>query len=120
VTKLRESALLAGWRATYAAAAYSQTTYPDIFKKYVERDARLSIDEMTSLWGTYLPWAARPKLQIYFAAPDFANAERKALDEALSALAYHNFAPRRPVVENGELPPLFERIRLAGDLRKGL
>jgi nucleoside 2-deoxyribosyltransferase len=105
LTALPEGAATAGWRATYAAAAYSQTTYPDIFKKYVERDQRLSLDEMTSLWGTYLPWSARPAVQIYFAAPDFAKADRTAIDEALKALAYHNFAPRRPVVENGELPP---------------
>ena len=105
LTALPDGAIAAGWRATYAAAAYSQTTYPDIFKKYVERDQRLSLDEMSSLWGAFLPWSARPNLQIYFAAPDFAEADRKAIDEALKALAYHNFVPRRPVVENGELPP---------------
>lgn len=105
LTTLSLGAAIAGWRATYAAAAYSQTTHPDIFKKYVERDQRLSLDEMTSLWGTFLPWSARPHVQIYFAAPDFVKADRAAIDEALKALAYHNFAPRRPVVENGELPP---------------
>jgi len=105
LTVLPEGVIAAGWRATYAAAAYSQTTYPDIFKKYVERDQRLSLDEMKSLWGTFLPWNARPSVQIYFAAPDFAKADRTAIDKALKALAYHNFMPRRPVVENGELPP---------------
>lgn len=105
LTVLPDGVATACWRATYAAAAYSQTTYPDIFKKYVERDQRLSLDEMKSLWGTFLPWSARPKIQIYFAAPDFAKADRTAIDEALKALAYHNFAPRRPIVENGELPP---------------
>lgn len=105
ITALPEGVATAGWRATYAAAAYSQTTYPDIFKKYVERDQRLSLDEMRSLWGAFLPWSARPAVQIYFAAPDFEKADRTAIDEALKALAYHNFAPRRPVVENGELPP---------------
>jgi nucleoside 2-deoxyribosyltransferase len=105
LTALPDGVAAAGWRATYAAAAYSQTTHPDIFKKYVERDRRLSLDEMTSLWGSFLPWNARPYVQIYFAAPDFAKADRTAIGEALKALAYHNFAPRRPVVENGELPP---------------
>jgi nucleoside 2-deoxyribosyltransferase len=105
LTALPSGAMNAGWRATYAAAAYSQTTYPDIFKKYVERDQNLSIDEMKSLWGTFLPWSARPNVQIYFAAPDFSKANRTAIDAALKALAYHNFSPRRPVVENGELPP---------------
>ncbi len=105
LTALPNGVAMAGWRATYAAAAYSQTTYPDIFKKYVERDQRLSLDEMTSLWGTFLPWSARPDVQIYFAAPDFAEANRGVIDEVLKALLYHNFTPRRPVVENGELPP---------------
>jgi nucleoside 2-deoxyribosyltransferase len=112
LTALPEGAAIAGWRATYAAAAYSQTTYPDIFKKYVERDQRLSLDEMRSLWGTFLPWSARPAVQIYFAAPDFAKADRRAIDAALRALAYHNFAPRRPVVENGELPPNSDAVTL--------
>ncbi|ABE38837.1 putative PfkB family carbohydrate kinase [Rhodopseudomonas palustris BisB5] len=104
VANLPHGAATAGWRATYAAAAYSQTTYPDIFKKYVARDQRLSLEEMRSLWGTFLPWNARPSAQIYFAAPDFANVDREAIEEALKALNYHNFSPRRPVVENGELP----------------
>ncbi|WP_315765255.1 MULTISPECIES: nucleoside 2-deoxyribosyltransferase [unclassified Bradyrhizobium] len=105
LTALPQGAAAAGWRATYAAAAYSQTTYPDIFRTYVERDQRLSLDDMKSLGGTFLPWSARPLVQVYFAAPDFANADRAAIDQALKALSYHNFAPRRPVVENGELPP---------------
>lgn len=104
VANLPRGPAIAGWRATYAAAAYSQTTYPDIFKKYVTRDQRLSLEEMRSLWGTFLPWNARPSAQIYFAAPDFANADREAIEEALKALHYHNFAPRRPILENGELP----------------
>ncbi len=94
----------AGWRATYASAAYSQTTFPDLFKTYVKRDARLSFAEMRELAGTALPWERRQELQIYLAAPDFQKADRAAIDHALAALSYHNFRVRRPVVENGELP----------------
>jgi nucleoside 2-deoxyribosyltransferase len=105
LSALPEGPASAGWRATYAAAAYSQTTYPDLFKTYVERDKQLSLEDMSDLWGAFLPWNARPSLQIYFAAPDFTNGNRTAIDEALEALTYHNFKPRRPVVEHGELPP---------------
>lgn len=94
----------AAWRATYASAAYSQTTEPDLFKAYVTRDARLSLEEMRELGGALLPWESRPNYQIYFAAPDFKSADRKAIDKALGSLSYHNFKVRRPVVENGELP----------------
>lgn len=52
-----------------------------------------------------MPWHARPDFQIYFAAPDFSYIDRKYVDGALEALAYHNFRPRRPVQENGELEP---------------
>jgi nucleoside 2-deoxyribosyltransferase len=95
----------AGWRATYASAAYSQTTDPDLFKAYVKRDQELLLDEMKELWGTFLPWERRQELAIYLAAPDFAEADRVAIDRALASLSYHNFLVRRPIVENGELPP---------------
>jgi nucleoside 2-deoxyribosyltransferase len=95
----------AGWRATYAGAAYSQTTDPDLFRTYLQRDLRLTLEEMRDLWGVSLPWERRQELQIYFAAPDFTGGDRVAMDRVLASLAYHNFRVRRPVLENGELPP---------------
>lgn len=95
----------AGWRAARAATCYAQTTYPDDFKRDVQRSLALSVDQMRSLGGTVLPWHARPAFQIYFAAPDFSYVDRTDLEEALRALAYHNFRVRRPVQENGELNP---------------
>ena len=94
----------AGWRATYAAAAYSQTTYPDLFKTYVQRDLKLTVAEMQSLGGVLLPWEKRRDHPIYLAAPDFSYADRRAIDKAIASLTYHNFLVHRPVVENGELP----------------
>jgi nucleoside 2-deoxyribosyltransferase len=102
---LSRGSVEAGWRATYASAAYSQTTCPDLFRTYVRRDQRLQLEEMRELWGTFLPWERRQELQIYFAAPDFASADRAAMDLVLASLTYHNFRVRRPVIENGELPP---------------
>lgn len=95
----------AAWRASYAAAAYSQTTYPDQLKSYVERDLKLGLDDLRQLSGTLLSWEGRNAMPIYLAAPDFKEGERAAIDDAVAALTYHNFAVRRPVVENGELPP---------------
>lgn len=95
----------AGWKAARAATCYAQTTYPDDFKRDAQRSLVLSVDQMRGLGGTVLPWHARPAFQIYFAAPDFSYVDRTHLEEALGALAYHNFRLRRPVQENGELNP---------------
>jgi nucleoside 2-deoxyribosyltransferase len=105
VVHLGKGSAEAGWRATYASAAYSQTTDPDLFKTYVQRDLRLSLDEMRNLWGTFLPWERRQDLSIYLAAPDFAAADRAAIERALASLQYHNFRVRRPIAEHGELRP---------------
>jgi len=94
----------AAWRASYVAAAYSQTTDPNLFKKYVQRDLKLSLDEMRHLWGIFLPWEKRREHPIYLAAPDFSYADRRAIDKAIASLVYHNFVVRRPIAENGELP----------------
>lgn len=95
----------AGWRATYAAAAYAQTTYPDRFKNYVQTGLQLTLGDMQDLGGVFLPWERREEVDIYLAAPDFTYVDRDEIDKALAALKYHNFSVRRPVVENGELPP---------------
>ena len=95
----------AAWKGARAATCYAQTTYPDDFQRDVERSLAVSVDAMRGLGGTFLPWHARQGFQIYFAAPDFSYIERKHIEEALGALAYHNFRVRRPVQENGELRP---------------
>lgn len=95
----------AAWRAASASSAYAQTTFPDVFKNDVRRDSMLTLQEREDLGGTFLPWEERATCQIYLAAPDFENADRSAIERAVSALKYHNFNVRRPVAENGELPP---------------
>jgi nucleoside 2-deoxyribosyltransferase len=103
VSYLERGPLEAAWRATYVAAAYSHTTYPNIFREEVQRNELLSLEEMLGLWGVSLPWENRPALEVYFAAPDFSYGDRRAIDRALASLAYHNFKVRRPVKENGEI-----------------
>lgn len=100
----RTSLVEAGWRATYAASSYSQTTCPDRFKAYVQRDLRLTLPEMQTLSGVSLPWDVRKRFQIYLAAPDFTHGDRRAIDQVISSLRYHNFNLRRPVQEFGQLP----------------
>ena len=118
VANLSKGIAEAGWRATYAAAAYSQTTEPDLFKRYVSRAIALSLDEMRALGGTSLPWHERLKFPIYLAAPDFRDADRSAIERALGALSYHNFLVRRPILENGELPSESPPAVLAETFRK--
>ncbi len=117
VAHLESGSVEAAWRATYAGAAYSQTTDPDLFRTYVRRDLKLSLDEMKELGGTYLPWERRQDLSIYLAAPDFEAADRKAIDRAVAALRYHNFHVRRPIAEIGELPPGSDAVALAQTYR---
>ncbi len=102
-TLLHTSVFDAAWKAARAATCYSQTTYPDDFKRDVQRSLSLSVKQMRGLGGTRLPWQARQKFSIYFAAPDFSYVDRTHIDAALAVLRYHNFHVRRPIQENGEL-----------------
>lgn len=93
----------AAWRGCQAATIYSQTTYPDDFKRDVLRGFNLSVDDLRNLGGTYLPWHDRQRLSIYLAGPDFSYISKPELDSAVNSLNYHNFRVRRPIKENGEL-----------------
>lgn len=95
----------AAWRGARSATYYSQTTYPDDFKRDVCRDLKLSLDELRSLGGTHLPWHDRKNFQIYLAAPDFSHVHKPEVEAVIASLKYHNFSLRRPVLENGQLAP---------------
>lgn len=95
----------AAWRGMQVATVYSQTTWPDDLRRDVQREFRLTVDNVRQLGGVTLPWHVRPMLPIYLAAPDFSYASRREIDVALFALEYHNFRVRRPVQENGEADP---------------
>ncbi|MCU8075023.1 nucleoside 2-deoxyribosyltransferase [Shewanella sp. SM29] len=97
-----------------AATHYSQTTFPDDFKRDLHRSLLLPIEIQEKLGGTFLPWHERNKYSIYFAAPDFSYVDRTILDRVLACLSYHNFTVKRPIIENGELNAQsneFERIQ---------
>lgn len=90
------------WRGMQVATVYSQTTWPDDLRRDVQREFKLTVDNVRQLGGVTLPWHVRPMFPIYLAAPDFSYADHREIDVALSALRYHNFRVRRPVQENGE------------------
>ncbi|MCY2924409.1 MAG: nucleoside 2-deoxyribosyltransferase, partial [Planctomycetota bacterium] len=89
--------------ASAVAAEYACTTYPDDFKDAADATLRFSIEEITELEGVSLPWEDRPSCHIYIAAPDFDYVDRGPIEEVVACLKYHNFTPRRPVVENGQM-----------------
>jgi nucleoside 2-deoxyribosyltransferase len=120
VSQLTKGSLEAAWRATYASSAYAQTTEPSVFQSMIKRDSLLTVEEMTDLGGTALPWEVRQQFQIYLAAPDFNGANRYAIDRALSSLRYHNFKVRRPVQENGELPAGSSQSAMDGVYQKDI
>ncbi len=93
----------AAWRGMQVATQYSQTTFPDDFRRAVQRELALSVDELHHLGGVELPWHDRTKFQIYLAAPDFTYLDTSKIERAVSSLEYHNFRVRRPVQENGEV-----------------
>lgn len=108
------------WRATVVSSAYAQTTEPALFRVYARRWSTLTISELKDLGGTILPWEARQEFNIYLAAPDFKATDRRDIERAISALRYHNFKVRRPVQENGELPPNSSQSVLAETYQKDL
>lgn len=104
VSKYRELGIeKASYLASWVAAEYAITTFPDDFKIGVQRVLGTNIDDIISMGGCILPWEKRASLDIYIAAPDFDYLDTSKIDLMVSSLKYHNFNPRRPVKENGQL-----------------
>lgn len=95
----KESVFLSSWIAT----EYAITTYPDDFKQGVSRVINSPIIDLISMEGVSLPWEERKKVNIYIAAPDFDFVNTTPIDNLVNALKYHNFCPRRPIKENGQM-----------------
>lgn len=94
-----ESLTYSSWIAT----EYAQTTYVDDFKKMVARILQTSVNELIELKGVSLPWEKRKDIHIYIAAPDFDFVDTSLIDLLEANLKYHNFSPRRPIKENGQM-----------------
>jgi nucleoside 2-deoxyribosyltransferase len=89
--------------ASCIAAEYACTTYPEIFKERAQAWLGVPEAEITALAGVELNWEARRALNVYVAAPDFDHVDRAPIERAAEALRYHNFTPRLPVQENGQM-----------------
>lgn len=89
--------------ASWIAAEYAVTSFPDDFKRGVGRVLNSGIDELIALPSTSLPWENRKNLHIYIAAPDFDFNNTEEIDKLESVLRYHNFTPHRPIKENGQM-----------------
>lgn len=57
--------------ASYIAAEYACTTYPDDFADATKATLQITEEEIIQLTGVSLPWEERPLCNIYIAAPDF-------------------------------------------------
>lgn len=99
VTPFEENLL----NASYVAAEYAQTTFIDEFKSMANHFLQLPIEDKRNN-GICLPWDLRKDINIYIAAPDFDFVDTKPVDFICNALTYHNFTPRRPIQENGQMP----------------
>lgn len=91
--------------SSWIAAEYARTTFVDDFKKGVERVLKIPAEGIVGFQGTSLPWETRSEIDIYIAGPDFDYIDTRPIDRVVEALKYHNFSPRLPVRENGQVSP---------------
>ncbi len=89
--------------ASWIAKAYAKTTYPDNFRKEVRRNLKIPINQINNIEGVFIPWEKRPQMNIYIAAPDFDYMDIDKINLIKNSLEYHNFTPRLPVRENGQM-----------------
>lgn len=89
--------------ASCIAAEYASTLEDEPFINAAKSWLDIPPDEVLNLGGISLPWEERPTKQIYIAAPDFDYVDSAPIDEIVRSLKYHNFSPRRPVKEHGQI-----------------
>jgi nucleoside 2-deoxyribosyltransferase len=89
--------------ASWVATEYALTTFPEDFKHSVEMVSKIPIGDLIALKGVQLQWEDRKKINIYIAAPDFEYVDTRLIDTLSNCLVYHNFSPRRPIKENGQM-----------------
>ena len=89
--------------ASCIAAEYASTVSLDDFKDACGSWLHVSPTEIAELKGICLSWEDRSEHQIYIAAPDFDFVDIRPIDLLVESLKYHNFSPRRPVKEHGQM-----------------
>lgn len=88
--------------ASWMSALYAQTFQQEKFKKSTELVSS-NIDNFVEMEGIRVPWNVRVNYPIYMAAPDFDYVNTEKIDVLVNSLLYHNFKPRRPIKENGQV-----------------
>lgn len=91
--------------SSWVAAEYASTTFVNDFKKEVTSILKRSVASLVDLGGVSLPWETRQSFNIYIAAPDFDYMDTSKIELLARNLRYHNFTPRLPVRENGQMQP---------------
>lgn len=97
--------------SSWVAKEYAITTYPDDFKKGVVNILKSNIQDLINMGGVILPWEQRKEIQIYVAGPDFDFVDTSPINKLSESLNYHNFSPRRPVKENGQMEENADKAR---------
>lgn len=97
--------------SSWIASEYALTTHPDDFKLAVTRILKSDIKQLINIKGISLPWEIRKNINIYIAAPDFDFIDTTPIDNLVNALKYHNFSPRRPIKENGQMEKEATKVR---------
>ena len=88
--------------AAWMSSLYAQTIQQEKFKENVELIVQ-NIEDFVEMEGIRVPWNERVNYPIYMAAPDFDYVDTEKLDILEDSLLYHNFKPRRPIQENGQV-----------------
>lgn len=97
--------------SSWIAFEYALTTYPDDFKLNVTRIVKVDREDLSKLKGISLPWEVRSTINIYIAAPDFDYVDTTLIETLEKSLIYHNFRPRRPIKENGQMEENASKFR---------
>lgn len=88
--------------ASWIAAAYAYHASREGFEREVEQILGMPVATVAEFVGLRLPWSARGQA-VYVAAADFDYRDTRLIDDVASALTYHNFSPRLPVREHGQV-----------------
>ena len=91
--------------AAFVSAEYASTIDPVEFEDGVKRTMKIDPEKVGDISGVSLAWEERSGINIYIAAADFSYRDRSLIDQVISTLEYHNFSPRLPVREHGQLGP---------------
>lgn len=89
---------LASWMASRYSGTLKHEEFIEDVKILIRNDGNVLEAD-----GIRVPWNQRKEYPIYMAAPDFEHVDTKNLDGLVEALRYHNFCPRLPARENGQV-----------------